>query len=301
MSDIDILTPASEQIRKSIGFQVCSDNPNVPSTLPDDEEGGKDLDFWGGLKEFGINAYAFADDVGKNFDGYGEIRKIYPHIDAQSARDITLIQQAVDNVFDKGDLLAIECMRHFFERDEKRKGHTIKISMSRLLIQDSKARLRIMSAITSRMAADRSFQDSWKYVAIGVAAPFPIDPKLNLSKSDFPLRQSEYSTQDWKNALGSFRIFWSPSFPSRKLRSNVAPRQFVWIWGEKKYWRWHSKTKRADHAVHEAGSRLAKAGIGKYYRIVGEPCLLDLKTGFPLMISEPSLGDPPANEVTRTV
>jgi hypothetical protein len=311
MIDVDILAEPSPENRQKIGFMLCAEVRHIPPDLPDDDqEIMRDLSFKEEMKmateRAVVGAFVIRDELDTQSPQIDHIKKLYPRADDQSVRDIRLLGQAVKWAFAESDLLAVEFMRHFLDRDEKRRGHTVKIRMADLLSQDQGARSRVFQAVRNRIAADRVFQASWKYlpgIFGGQHDKHPLDPHLNSSLAVIMERQSEYSTSNWRNALGSFQFFWTPVSdqrrrPDHRNSSFYDPHRYVWVWGEKRAWRWHTQTQRGSIAVHQAGARLAKAGIGRYYRVVGEACVLDLTTGYPVLFS--MLGNPPLNDVTKT-
>jgi hypothetical protein len=165
MINVDVLAEPSTQHRLKIGFRLCLENRHIQPNLPDDDqEIMRDLKLKEEIVKAGIKLFKARSELEKDSPQIDHIRKLYPEIDDQAARDIRLIAQAVHWAFGKNDLLAVEFVRHFLDRNEKRRGRTVKIRMADLLSQDIGARSRIFQAIRNRMAADRAFQGSWKYL-----------------------------------------------------------------------------------------------------------------------------------------
>jgi hypothetical protein len=149
MINVDVLVEPSTQHRLKIGFRLCLENRHIQPNLPDDDqEVMRDLTLKEEIVKAGIKLFKVRSELEKDSPQIDHIRKLYPGIDDQAARDIRLIAQAVHWAFGKNDLLAVAFVRHFLDRNEKRRGRTVKIRMADLLSQDIGARSRIFQAIS---------------------------------------------------------------------------------------------------------------------------------------------------------
>lgn len=102
-----------------------------------------------------------------------------------------------------------------------------------------------------------------------VAAHFIREVKIQLAAANadgnVPVKQSVYSNQDWRNALGSINLQW------KAVKKGV-----VEVWFINRY-RWHPEASRVTQCVHQAADNLRTRKtrpaaefdmIGTHYRLV---------------------------------
>jgi hypothetical protein len=203
-----------------------------------------------------------------------------------------------------------EIMNYFLDGS----GRTLYFKMADLLNSCLGAQHRVSEAITFRIArhADLVFGspscDKPTQIDYSRGKPVPY------SVYQFPIHQGDYQDTDWKFSLGTFGAMWMPLIPKRGIPAGVMCKSDVddnWIdegtlalirnkspqecfnmsvprptqakvWGTK-IWRWHSGTDRVSEAVHKAGYRLVQSGRLKNFWVVAEPCIVDIKTGRPVL------------------
>lgn len=193
-------------------------------------------------------------------------------------------------------------------------GRTLYFKMADLLNSCAGARLRVSQAITFRLARDTDVIFGNPSCDLPTHIDMSRGKPVHYSVYQFPIHQSDYHDTDWQFALGTFGAMWEPLIPKYGLpvgalcRSNVGddwidegtmartrntspqecfnlslprPTQAK-VWGTK-IWRWHSETDRASEKVHQAAYRLVQSGRLQNFWVIGQPCIVDIKTGQPTL------------------
>jgi hypothetical protein len=204
----------------------------------------------------------------------------------QAAADIRLFKIA-EVVTMKKNGRAASFLEHFLYGD----GSPIEFDLALLLRESAAVRTLISKTITSRLQAN----------------PELVNRTMSGGPFEFPIHQWDYhlADHDWEYALGTFFIEWevdaskSPQSSSSPQSSRpggtvaktgmLPPTSFsipslpehAKIYGAKEY-HWHDKTQRVTECLHQAGYRLAAAGVAKNFWMIAKPCVIQISTGWPV-------------------
>lgn len=135
-------------------------------------------------------------------------------------------------------------LSHFFDGN----GADLPVDLRLLMNEDRNVKARIELELLRRISPDGKVQN---------------EKFATLADQSITIFQSTYENKDWKFALGTFPIDWRP------LRFDGRYHYFQ-ISGRNSY-QWHEAAKRITIALHQAGQRLADAGVAKNFDMVAQP------------------------------
>lgn len=227
-----------------------------------------------------------------------------------SAQDLSSLKaiDAVKHAIPGGMPRFKEVFSHFLSGSK----NALQFATSELLRTCPRARRAVTEKIAMRLARHSD-------VILGHPA-CDMDNYLDMSRHKprsyaaywFDIAQAEYDDTDWQFALGTFRLMWEPLLPAGPAVGPLCTSRLGddWIdegtlaltrhrppapWGQSssarpirarvwgaKVWRWHSQTGRASLEVHQAAYRLVQKGKLHNFWVIGEPCVINIASGFPL-------------------
>lgn len=152
--------------------------------------------------------------------------------------------------------LAAQYLEHFLDGS----GTPKTFSTQQLVNQDNGVSQRLNGEVYRRSLEIKTLREKCE------------DSRMSLTKAAqkdrdvITIFQKNFRIRDWQLALGTFAFNWEVIQESEKqLR--------VRVWGENTY-TWHPNSKRITQFLHQAGSRLSKAGYAKDFQIVAQPMIL---------------------------